>query len=179
MCFMCEICKWDHIRMNATRSSGFLSPIWTLLHPSCFIPVDLKTKNLTSIMPSSLTALRAFHISLSLPHFSSQLDTDLQEHATEITKNEDISKKECGTSLPACNSTLSNTILRNKSSAWCCVLKNVRPFCCNTLSSTGKEENYTLFEAQRCHWCLVPSAFTALLSLAFQHSRVAFSSEAL
>lgn len=48
-------------------------------------------------MPSSLIALRVFHISLSLPHFSSQLDTDLQEHATEINKNEDINKKECGT----------------------------------------------------------------------------------
>lgn len=49
------------------------------------------------MMPSSLTAVRAFHISLSLPHFSSQLDTDLQEHATGINKNEDISKKGCGT----------------------------------------------------------------------------------
>lgn len=45
-------------------------------------------------MPSSLTALGAVLISLSLPHFSTQLDTDLQEHATEINKNEDISKKE-------------------------------------------------------------------------------------
>lgn len=48
-------------------------------------------------MPSSRTALRASHISLSLPHFSSQLDTDLQERATEMNKNEDISKKESGT----------------------------------------------------------------------------------
>lgn len=59
--------------------------------PSRSIPVDLGEKR--NFYDASFTALRAFHVSLSLPHFSSQLDADLQEHAAEINKSEDISKK--------------------------------------------------------------------------------------